>query len=115
MTIKYIAPFIIMFGLAACANTEPLNVTYTPVKLDIVQPSAPAPVIMNSVNFRVITKDNFQSFIDSQIKSQGNQNPVFIVFTTNDYKAMSLNLAELKRYIVQQQQIIVYYKHATSK
>ena len=108
-------PLFLLLGLSACANTEPLNVTYTPVKMEINHPPNPAPVVVNAVNFRVITKDNFQSFINSQIKIQNSTNPVFIVFTTNDYKAMSLNLAELKRYIVQQHKIIAYYKAATTE
>ena len=115
MKTTYIFPSLAMIlGLSACSGTTPLDVTYTPAKMNIEQPADPAPVIMNSVNFHVVTKDNLQSFVASQIQIQGNQNPVFIVISTNDYKALSLNLAELKRYILQQQKIIVYYKSATT-
>jgi predicted metal-dependent peptidase len=53
-------------------------------------------------------------FIAEEAKKQGNSNPVFVVMSTKDYEALSLNLAELKRYIDQQKQIIVYYEGATA-
>jgi len=104
----------VALSLAACQTTPKLNVYSSPIDLEIMQPGAPAPVKMKNVNFRVVNKDNFKAFVDEQIKMQGNPNPVFVVISLKDYQAMSLNLADIKRYIDQQQQIIIYYKKATA-
>ena len=39
-----------------------------------------------------------------------NENLVFFALSVPDYENMSLNLAEMKRYIDQQKTIIVYYE-----
>lgn len=100
--------------LAGCASTKQIDVVTSPTELQIYQPAAPAPVKLNRIKFRVITKENLDQFIAEEAKKQGNNNPVFVVMSTKDYEALSLNLAELKRYIDQQKQIIVYYQSATS-
>lgn len=110
---------IVMLGLASisligCASTKQVEIRTKPVELNIYQPADPAPVKMIDMKFRVVTKENIDTFIQEQIKLQDNPNPVFVVIGIQDYKAMSLNLAELKRYINQQQKIIVYYKKATA-
>lgn len=100
--------------LAGCASTKKLDITTTPTQYQIYQPAPPAPVKMSKIKFRVVTKENLDQFIAEEAKKQGNSNPVFVVMSTKDYQAMSLNLAELKRYIDQQKQIIVYYQSATA-
>lgn len=102
---------IALFG---CASTKKIDIYSKPVELNIYQPADPEPVKMLDMKFRVVTKENIDAFIQEQSKIQDNPNPVFVVIGIKDYKAMSLNLAELKRYINQQQKIIVYYKKATA-
>ena len=104
---------LVVAPLAAC-NTPAVNITSTPLQFNIAQPAAPAPVVLENLNFRVVTKDSIDAFVKEQVVSQGNANPVFVVIGTKDYQAIRLNLAELQRYIAQQQQIIVYYKKAIS-
>lgn len=101
--------------LAGCATTKTVEVTARPVELSIIQPPDPEPVTMLNTKVRVVTASNIEQFIDDAKKEQGTDNPVFVVVTTKDYESLSLNIAELKRYIKQQQQIIAYYKKATAK
>lgn len=114
MTRKLLIVGLVAVGLAGCATTKKVEVYTKPVQMQIYQPVDPPPVKMISMKFRVVTKDNIDSFIAEQSKLQDNPNPVFVVIGIKDYKAMSLNLAELKRYINQQQKIIIYYKNATT-
>ena len=37
---------------------------------------------------------------------------LFYVISVRDYETLSLNMAEIKRYIEQQKQIIIYYEKA---
>ena len=41
-----------------------------------------------------------------------NGNRAFIAFSVKDYENLSLNIAELRRYIKQQGEIILYYEEA---
>jgi len=100
--------------MIGCASTQKLDIRSQPVQLNIYQPADPAPVKLIDMKFRVVTKENIDAFIKEQSRLQDNQNPVFVVIGIKDYKAMSLNLAELRRYINQQQKIIIYYKKATA-
>lgn len=100
--------------LTGCASTKKIDISTKPVELNIYQPADPAPVKLLDMKFKVVTKDTVDSFINDQVKIQDNPNPVFVVMSVKDYKAMSLNVAELRRYINQQQKIIVYYKKATA-
>ena len=100
--------------LAGCASTKEVQIKTVPVTKQVYQPAPPAEVKLTKIKFRVITKENLDAFITEEAKKQGNPNPVFVVISTKDYEALSLNLAELKRYMDQQKQIIVYYQNATS-
>jgi hypothetical protein len=110
---KYLIPFALL-PLAACQTTQPIEVTAKPVELNIIQPVDPQPVDMLKVNAKVLTKENVDAFIKQAQKDLGTDNPVFVALSTRDYEALSLNIQELKRYIVQQQRIIAYYKKATA-
>lgn len=84
------------------------------MQLNIIQPLDPEPVTMINVKVSVVNKNNLDAFIKKAQADQGTDNPVFVAMGTKDYEGMALNIAELKRYIVQQQQIITYYRKATA-
>ena len=69
---------------------------------------------MHPITFKVVNKDNIDSFIQTLSKAQGTSNPVFIAITTKDYENLSLNLADLRRYIEDQQSVIIYYRNLTT-
>tara|TARA_B100001996_G_scaffold162475_1_gene123918 strand:+ start:1174 stop:1509 length:336 start_codon:yes stop_codon:yes gene_type:complete len=65
----------------------------------------------NDVYWHVVTEANFDEFIEKFKKENGNA-WVFYAISVRSYESMALNMAELKRYIEQQKQIIVYYEEA---
>ena len=72
--------------------------------------SQPKSVQINDVKIYVVNKDNFEEFIEGiQSKNGGDAR---IVISVKDYENLSLNFAELRRYIEQQKEIIVYYEEA---
>jgi hypothetical protein len=105
---------LMLLPLVACNTTQSIEVTAKPVELNIIQPVDPQPVDMLKVNVKVLTKENVDAFIKQAQKDLGTDNPVFVALSTRDYEALSLNIQELKRYILQQQKIIAYYKKATA-
>ena len=70
----------------------------------------PKPVQLNDVKIYVVNQDNFEEFLQEfRAKNGGDAR---IVISIKDYENLSLNFAELRRYIEQQKEIIVYYEEA---
>jgi len=92
---------------------EPIVKTVTEYKtLEIYQPPLPEAIALEDVEFFVITEKNFEEQIAKLEKMQGG---VFVLFglTPQDYENMAYNLQELRRYVRQQKEIILYYRQAT--
>lgn len=107
---KILTAVFCMSLLSACASSSKIEISSKPIELQVASPADPAPVQMLSVRFRVVTKDTIESFLAELAKSQSGT-PVFIAITTEDYENLALNFADLRRYIQQQQGIIVYYRN----
>lgn len=99
--------------LAACESTSSIEITTKPIEIEIAKTADPNAVEMLPVKFRVVTKDTLESFIAELAKTQ-NGTPVFVAITIKDYENLTLNFADLRRYIEQQQAIIVYYRQMTA-
>ena len=68
----------------------------------------PKGVSLYPVTFYAVTAENFEEF---KVKfEKENADFVFFALSVPDYENLSLNVAELKRYIDQQKTIIVYYE-----
>ena len=65
---------------------------------------------INDIKIYVVTEENYDEFVEKF--SAKNGNIAYIAISVKDYENLSLNFAELRRYIEQQQQIIVYYEEA---
>jgi hypothetical protein len=53
-----------------------------------------------------------EEFLTELERIQG-QSPVFFAFTPQDYEKMAYNLQEVRRYILQQKEVIIYYQRVT--
>ena len=73
----------------------------------------PKQLQFNDVYWHVVTEANFDEFIEKFKKENGDA-WVFYALSVRSYESMALNLAELKRYIEQQNDIIVYYEKAVT-
>jgi len=77
--------------------------------------TAPKPVTLGQTKFYVVTTENFDEFIETFKKENGDP-WVFYAMSVRSYETMSVNVAEIRRYLEQQKAIIVYYENAiTSK
>ena len=58
----------------------------------------------------VVSKENYEQFVkDFEAKNGGD---AYIAISIKDYENLALNFAELRRYIEQQKEIIIYYENA---
>jgi len=65
---------------------------------------------LNDVTIYVVSKSNYEDFVAEFEKKNGGD--AYIAISIKDYENLSLNFAELRRYIEQQKQIIIYYENA---
>lgn len=98
-------------GCSLFQTPEPVVVTETKViKREIPLKSRPESINMKNVTWYVVTPETYDEFKAKFEKDTGEI--VYYAFSVQDYERMSINLAEMIRYIEQQKQIIVYYEKA---
>jgi hypothetical protein len=99
--------------LSACATPEPEIITNTEfVERQIPIAPRPAPVDLLNVDFFVVTEENLAEFLNTIENDVGSV--VFVAITVQGYENLSINLEELKRFISQQKEVIVYYENLSS-
>ena len=90
---------------------EPKVVTVTKmVKTEVPIVARPKQVQLSDVKIYVVSAANYKEFITKYEKKNGADS--YIAISVKDYENLSLNFAELRRYIEQQKQIIIYYETA---
>jgi len=63
---------------------------------------------LHRVKFYAVTPENLEEFLQTFEEEAGVN--VFFAMSVPDYENMSLNVAELRRYINQQKAVILYYE-----
>ncbi len=86
-------------------------VKYVETQRNIPLQSRPKPLDFSTVQWKVVTDQNFDEFIE-QYKVENGEAWVFYVVTVRDYENLALNMADLRRFVEQQKEIIVYYEEA---
>ena len=106
---------LIVVILVGCASTPVKEVVIKtkPIEIEIAQPERPREVKLERPEWFVVNTSNLQEFLEKVRKIQSDE-PVFFAFTPQDYEKMSYNLQEIRRYVLQQNEIIVYYEKMTA-
>ena len=97
-------------GCSSWREVLPVEVKTVEIERKIPIQNRPRPVKLNDIHFYVVNTENFESFKDRFQKEHGDL--VFYGLSVRDYETLALNMADLKRYIQQQKEIIVYYEEA---
>ena len=79
-----------------------------PIERTIVQPVMPREIDLKEPMWFVVTPGNFEEFQAKIIKQE--KELVFIAMTVPDYEVMAYNMQELKRYITELKEVVVYYR-----
>ena len=101
--------------LSSCSTWDKLKrVEVKTVEVDRVIPTQnrPRQLDLNNITWFVVTDQNFDEFRKRYTKQNGSF--LFYAISVRDYETLALNMAEIKRYIEQQKQIIVYYEKAVA-
>jgi hypothetical protein len=109
MTSSLLLATLLLTGCSFLSKPEEVVVVRTVVEKPQIplQPKA-RPVELNDVKFYVVTRDNLEEFL--QEFDEVNGDTVFVAMSVPHYESLSLNLAEIRRYLKQQDSIVVYYE-----
>ena len=101
--------------LSSCASwpgIKTVEVKTVEVERQIPVQNRPPQLQMNTdMKWWVVTEENFKEFKEAFQKENGDPLVAYVI-SVKDYETLSLNIAEIKRYIEQQKSIIVYYENA---
>jgi len=101
--------------LSSCTGFKeilPVEIKTVEVERKIPVQNRPRPVSLNKIHFYVVTEDTFAAFKRRFEKENGDL--LFYAMSVRDYETLALNMAEIKRFIEQQKQVIVYYEKAVA-
>ena len=101
--------------ISSCSSWPKLTqieVQTVEVERNIPIQNRPRQLDMSDIHFYVVTEQNFEEFKKKFVKENGDL--VGYVLSVRDYETLAINMAEIKRYIEQQKQIIIYYEKAVS-
>jgi len=112
---KILAVMATVLILSGCSGRmEPEVKVVTKVeKVQIPTVARPKPLQLSDTRVFVVTKDNFAEFEKEFTELYGDL--AFVALSMKDYENLALNISELKRYINQQGEIIVYYEKAVTE
>ncbi len=143
MRLKTIALGLALLIISGCSLIpKQVEVVTKPIQIDIVQPVLPRPIDLKEPKWYVVSDSKIienclkdpetkkrncklgkedlypegytylDKFIDDIKKNHGGD-IVFFAMTVDDYELMSYNTQEIKRYINQLGEVIVYYRNVT--
>ncbi len=92
--------------------SKQVEVVTKPIERQIVQPIMPRAVDLKDPYWYVVSEKNIDDFIAQIEKEQGTV--VFLAMSVPDYELMAYNMQELKRYINELKEVVVYYKKVTT-
>ena len=113
--LKVSSLLLLSLTISSCSSWPKLTqieVQTVEVERNIPIQNRPRQLNLSDINWYVVTSENFEEFKNRYEKENG----VFLFYdiSARDYETLALNMAEIKRYIEQQKQIIIYYEKAVT-
>jgi len=104
---------MVLMMVCSCSliPTKQIEVTAKPLDRKIVQPIMPREIDLQEPKWIVITPENWEDQLAMIEEQEGEL--VFLAMTIPDYEVMAYNMQELKRYITELKDVVVYYRKVT--
>jgi hypothetical protein len=106
-----------MILMMACScsllPTKQIQVTAKPMERTIVQPVMPREIDLKEPMWIAVTPDNWEEQLAIIEEQEGEL--LFLAMTIPDYEVMAYNMQEIKRYITELKDVVVYYRKVTTK
>ena len=110
--VLYLVPLAILLSSCSWKPEKEIVTVETIVKPTIAIAQRPRPVEFDELKVKVITEANVQEVIQEMKTNQGQ----FLVYALDQvtFKNLAIGIEEIKRYIEQQNDIIIYYEKAVT-
>ena len=102
--------------ISSCSTWNPLKtieVKTVEVERNVPLQNRPRQLDLSDIHWYVVTEENFAEFKKRFLKENGDPLVAYVI-SVKDYETLAIDMAEIKRYIDQQKQIIIYYEKALS-
>ena len=102
--------------ISSCSSWNPLKtieVKTVEVERNVPLQNRQRQLQLNDIHWYVVTEENFAEF-KKKFQEENGDPLVAYVISVKDYETLAIDMAEIKRYIEQQKQIIIYYEKALS-
>lgn len=112
--LKKIAVLLIVSMMAYSCSLIPkqVDVISKPIERNIAQPILPREIDLKEPFWFVVSELNVDDFLERVKKEEGRI--VFVAMSIPDYELMAYNMQELKRYINELKEVVVYYRKVTT-
>ena len=110
--VLFLVPLVILLSSCSSKPEKEIVTVETIVKPTIAIAQKPRPVEFDELKVKVITEANVQEVIQEMKTNQGQ----FLVYALDPvtFKNLAIGIEEIKRYIEQQNDIIIYYEKAVT-
>ena len=102
--------------ISSCSSWNPLKtieVKTVEVERNVPLQNRPRQLDLSDIHWYVVTEENFAECKKRFLKENGDPLVAYVI-SVKDYETLAIDMAEIKRYIDQQKQIIIYYEKALS-
>lgn len=100
-----------MSSCSLIPNRE-IEVITRPIERVIIQPILPREIDLKEPYWYVVSDINIEEFLERVEMDQGQV--VFVAMSIPDYELMAYNMQELRRYINELKEVVVYYRNVTT-
>ena len=100
--------------LSSCSTWDKLTrieIKTVEVERNVPIQNRPRQLQLSDIYWYVVTESNFVEFKKRFVKENGDPLVAYVI-SVKDYETLAIDMAEIKRYIDQQKQIIIYYEKA---
>ena len=108
-----VALIVLMTVYSCSLIPKQVDVISKPLDRQIAQPMLPRGIDLKEPYWYVVSEKNIDEFLDRLKKEEGRI--VFVAMSIPDYELMSYNMQELKLYINELKEVVVYYRKVTTK
>ena len=111
--LKVSSLLLLSLALSSCSSwpqLKQIEVKTVEIERNVPIQNRPRQLDLSSIKWYVVTEENFEEFKKRFTAENGGF--LFYAISIRDYETLTLNMADIKRYIEQQKNIIVYYEDA---
>ena len=111
---KIVAILTVLMMVSSCSlipSKKEVSITTKAIERTIIQPVMPREIDLKEPYWYVVSDKNIDEFLARVAKDQGQL--VFFAMSVPDYEIMAYNMQELKRYIRELKEVVVYYRKVT--